>query len=205
MKSISRKRKLTIDLSKAKFFDRIVTETFIASAVVWTRVLWHACPALLLYRSRIFYNSVSTICINILFREVKRLLQILFKKTLNLILFAFISSPYHCCKSIVDHMTEVFQHFISSNLSQHDIFNVFWFDYRCRVPGISGALCADNNGLCLAGTCSVFYDWCICTRDVYTNEIGNSYKSCRNDSVHDFIGHFYHYKTFKKVPTGCVF
>ena len=23
---------------------------------------------------------------------------------------------------------------------------------RCRVPGISGALCADNNGLCLAGT-----------------------------------------------------
>lgn len=29
------------------------------------------------------------------------------------------------------------------------IFSVFWV-YRCRVPGISGALCADNNGLCLA-------------------------------------------------------
>ena len=28
---------------------------------------------------------------------------------------------------------------------------------RCRVPGISGALCADNNGLCLAGT--LLIDW----------------------------------------------
>lgn len=82
-----------------------------------------------------------------------------------------LSYAYNCCKPDFIFTSLIpsngacglsFQHFTSSNLSQYVIFSVFWV-YRCRVPGISGALCADNNGLCLAGTCSVFYDWCIRT------------------------------------------